>query len=272
MFLRKLRSTYHQYKSVRNSLKFNATHKKAFTLTEMEQKYLNEIREKGYAVVENYYSKEECEAVIKEIDRLFAEYPQYQWKDPYDADHRIYGANRISPIIRKFYDDPFLNKMASAFNEMETINNHTLVGRIEAKEKNIGSGQGWHRDSVSPYQFKSLMYLTDVDADHGPFEYLEGTHKISSLFHGIWKVGTKQKQYRITEEEIDGFVKTGKYKRSVLTGKAGTLVLVNTFGIHRGTPINKGVRYALTNYFYNKFGLKDTYFEGKFNLPPKNDD
>jgi len=237
-------------------------------LNDEEFKLLKILKTKGFVVVENYYTKEQCDELITEVDRLLIDYPQFTWKDDFGADKRIYGANRISTLIDKYYSDPFLTKMANAFNEMETINNHTLAGKIEAKENNIGSGQGWHRDSVNPYQFKSILYLSDVDIDHGPFEFLEGTDKIRSIFEGIWNVGTKPKQYRITTEIIDKFVKSDKYKRKILTGKAGTLILVNTFGIHRGMPINKGVRFALTNYFFSKMGLNETYFENKFNLPP----
>ena len=35
-----------------------------------------------------------------------------------------------------------------------------------------------------------------------------------------------------------------------ITGNAGTMVLVDTSIIHRGLPLEEGIRYALTNYFF----------------------
>jgi hypothetical protein len=181
MLFRKFQDLMVQYKHVRRSLNFNKKHRNIFEINKDESKLIESIKNKGYVVIENYYSKADCELVVKEIDRIMLEYPQYLWKDKFDADYRIYGADRISILINKFFNDTFLNRMANLFIEMETVNNHTLAGRITAKNDNIGSGQGWHRDSVSPYQFKSIIYLTDVSMENGPFEYLEGTNKINSL-------------------------------------------------------------------------------------------
>ena len=41
------------------------------------------------------------------------------------------------------------------------------------------------------------------------------------------------------------------HEASRFLGKAGTLLLVNTTGIHRGRPLKAGSRYALTNYYYH---------------------
>ena len=39
-------------------------------------------------------------------------------------------------------------------------------------------------------------------------------------------------------------------RKKIITGKAGTLIIVDTSLIHRGRPLKNGKRYALTNYYY----------------------
>ncbi|MEM6264186.1 MAG: phytanoyl-CoA dioxygenase family protein [Bacteroidota bacterium] len=219
--------------------------------------YIQEVKEKGYVVIENYYSREQCERVTAEIDRLIEAYKDKIWVDEFEADHRIYGANRISDIVREYHEDPFLRDMVKSFHESECEYYFTLAGRIEASGQNLGSGGGWHRDSVHMKQFKSLMYLTDVDEEHGPFQYLRGTQHEQSIYNTIQKSGIQFGQNRLSQENVDRIMATGDYQLDTLTGKAGSLVLVDTFGIHRGMPIQKGVRYALTNYFYAKHLFSD---------------
>ena len=60
-------------------------------------------------------------------------------------------------------------------------------------------------------------------------------------------------QYRFTEEEVDAILlKVGHLKLSTLTARAGDVILVNTKGIHRGKPVEEGVRYATTIYYNDK--------------------
>ena len=43
-----------------------------------------------------------------------------------------------------------------------------------------------------------------------------------------------------------------KYEFVDVTGKAGDLIIVDTSGIHKGSPIHKGSRIALTQYLWDK--------------------
>ena len=60
---------------------------------------------------------------------------------------------------------------------------------------------------------------------------------------------------RFSNEEIE-LLK--KFKIKTLNASAGTLILVDTSLIHRGCPILKGVRYALTNYYFPINSFEDT--------------
>ena len=88
---------------------------------------------------------------------------------------------------------------------------------------------------------------TDVQADSGPHAYMEGTHDPENI-HEIrsqWPGGLDEfdKWYLGTLRKTDGQVKRifGRDPAS-LTGPAGSVFLVDTFGIHKGTPPKRGER------------------------------
>ena len=88
------------------------------------------------------------------------------------------------------------------------------------------------------------MYLNDVTPENGPFQIIP---KSSSLNFHILKTNTPDK-YQFTDNEIQNYISSSDQIKEI-TAKAGTLVLFDTNCIHRGKPITKGTRYALTNYY-----------------------
>ena len=66
-----------------------------------------------------------------------------------------------------------------------------------------------------------------------------------SILSGIIDLGFNQNQYRYTQKEID---RIDQRLLRTIDGKAGTLVLSDARGLHRGKPIEEGERYALTIY------------------------
>lgn len=131
--------------------------------------------------------------------------------DRFKSDEGIYGGELISSLIESFHSRKELLNYANAFNKEDTINSHTLIGRLKYSEGNLGSGQGWHRDTATPYQFKSLLYLTDVDADSGPFQYIEGTQNYSSLYDGILKCDFDINQTRFGQNDVDLLLASKKF-------------------------------------------------------------
>lgn len=249
-----------QYEQLKDRL--NAT--KNLNLDANQKQYLSELNTNGVVVLSDYYSHEKCEAIIQEIDRLIDDESINVWRDDDHSDNRVYGSHLYSDLIHEFYDDQFLAQIGEAYLKAPIMNSHTLGARLNFKPNNQGSGGGWHRDSVYKVQYKSIAYLTDVNKDNGPFEYLLGTHKKSSIFDSILHNNFAAHQNRMTEQQIEQFIeKHPQFKKQVFTAKKGTVILVDTSGIHRGMPIQSGERYALTNYFFPKHHYNKT-FKKKF--------
>ena len=103
------------------------------------------------------------------------------------------------------------------------------------------------------------MYLNDVDEKTAPFEFIEGSHrdrnwlnpfKNKILRYDLLKKEKKQKRGNFFSlKAVDNIIKKNNFKRNIVTGKAGTLILFDSKGLHRATtPIKRG-RNILANYF-----------------------
>jgi hypothetical protein len=93
---------------------------------------------------------------------------------------------------------------------------------------------------------KFFIYLTDVESDTGPHVYLKGSHL------GV------PRSLRGDGRKTDEAVRAAGLWNNVteICGPAGTLMAVDTIGLHKGkTPIN-GDRLALENEFATSlFGM-----------------
>lgn len=228
------------------------------SLKEEQLAILKEINKNGVAVIPNYYSSEKCDLIHSEIDEMNKNSSIKKWYDNDQADSRVFAAHKYSDQILGFHEDSFLREIGEAYTKNELINSHTMAGKIVAKENNLGSGGGWHRDSVYPIQYKSIAYLTDVEENNGPFEYILGSHKKSTILKSILENNFNAHQNRMTPEQVDDFsLKNPDLERQIFTAKKGTVIVVDTSGIHRGMPIKADERYALTNYYF----LKHQYTE-----------
>ena len=128
----------------------------------------------------------------------------------------------------------------------------TMANRVKFVEKNLGSGAGWHKDAYYN-QFKSILYLNDVNEKNGPFELLESSNKIFGTIDIALKLKKGYPNTRFSNEEIQK-IKTKKIK--TILGTAGTLILVDTSLIHRGSPLLSGKRYALQIIMFLKIYTK----------------
>ncbi len=239
-----------------NALRALAAHRR--TLTDPKERLLlRAIRRKGYCVVPNFYTAERCAELRREVDRLLQTYREKVQTDAKGSDHRLFGADRVSPLIKSFYDDPLIARIMEAHEKTDYLTGLTLAARLDFVTGNQGSGDGWHRDWSVREQIKAIVYLSDVTEKNGPFEYIEGSHHPLTIINDLVQNSFSFNQNRFTHTEIEALLARGNRttKRILFPGKAGTLILVNTRGLHRGSPIQEGVRYALTNYVWSRMPI-----------------
>ena len=212
---------------------------------------LRRLESTGAVAIPDYWPAEKCAAGRQEIERLAAEYPDVVQHNSGAADKRMFGVESVSALLAEFHDDPLLIATGERLGGFSLYNFATLGARIDATTQNNGSGDGWHRDAYE-FQFKAILYLSDVGPENGPFEYVPGSQKkwraILDAAIGDFPAAPST---RYEPALVDRLLSRYHTEASCFPGKAGTLLLVNTTGIHRGRPLQAGSRYALTNYYYH---------------------
>lgn len=203
------------------------------------------LKNNGYVVIKNFLNKNDCKKIIKDIDSYFRKSNIY-WIDKEKSDKRIFGSENISKLIQNFNKNKQLKAVGSNYVGVALENAFTMANRIKYYKKNKGSGGGWHKDSFTT-QYKTILYLNDVSSKNGPFELIVNSQKKNDVVKNTYNFNLFQT--RFSNKEINNFF-SKKNKIKTLDGKAGTLIIVDSSMIHRGKPLNKGYRYALTNYYY----------------------
>ncbi len=92
--------------------------------------------------------------------------------------------------------------------------------------------QVWHRDYNDWHLVKTFLYVDDVDEETGPFAFVKGTHR------GVLRhtdppffrdsLGAR----RVSDEQMETFAPKSKWITAV--GKAGTVIVADTTGFHKG--------------------------------------
>jgi len=212
---------------------------------------LSGLTEHGYAVVPNFYDQKKCSFLRNEIDRLIAEQPDVVQNDTRFSDQRIFGSERASSAIMDFHGAQLPLSIGEHYGKRRLVSFSTLAGRLSAKPGNLGSGQGWHRDAFH-FQFKAMVYLSDVSAQNGPFQLLDASHRGARVFTDTILAGlASAPNTRLTDQQADALLRADPARLKTFVAPAGTMILFDSSTIHRGSPISTGTRYALTNYYYD---------------------
>jgi hypothetical protein len=107
------------------------------------------------------------------------------------------------------------------------------------------AAQMYHVDMDTIKWLNFFFYLVDVDSTNGPHVYIRRSHRQAPR--------SVYRDYRISDEEI---AQTFRPEDIIeLTGKKGTILAVDTLGLHKGKALEQGERLMLTVRFaVNNFG------------------
>ena len=140
----------------------------------------------------------------------------------------------IVKTLSNYFKSPFKLDYVNAWWSFKNVNS-------EINEKT----QFFHRD-VDNFNFiKVFIYLTDVDLEDGPNEYIIKSH--------INSYGAKINHRHFYDSDMTEEMKSNLFS---FKGKSGTAIFANTYGLHRGKTPKKNDRlilvlsYSLLNTFY----------------------
>lgn len=202
-----------------------------------------ELRANGVVLIQNFLTDNDCESFKESINELIGN-ENYSWKDSEDSDFRIFGFENMNTKSVDIFQK--LETQYASYVSRKTLEKTLMANFVKFKENNKGSGGGWHRDSLNRRQLKFMVYLSDVNEDNGPFQYLKGSHVFSSKFRTN---GAGYKKVRYTQEEISKYSRSWPLVNCI--GKKGSCVVFDSSGLHRGSPLKHGNRYAITQYMFD---------------------
>ena len=120
-----------------------------------------------------------------------------------------------------------------------------------ATDERVAS-QNWHVDFDDRHLLKAFVYLSDVGADHGPFEYVPGSQP-GGRHHGV-RPWVPMGYGRVPDEDVTSSVSADEI--ATFVGSKGTLILCNTSGLHRGGFATAGPRVLATATYCSPASLK----------------
>lgn len=153
---------------------------------------------------------------FRRVSKPEAEKPTFSLDDP---TIRIGSSDTLLDIV---------NAYRGAQTKLYYADNWFTVPYPDADGR-VGS-QVWHRDPEEEHVVKVFLYVTDVDENRGPFEYVRSSAPGGRYGHlWPWKEG---EGIRPPEDELAEAI--SPKDRVVCTGPAGTMILCDTSGFHRG--------------------------------------
>jgi hypothetical protein len=185
-----------------------------------------------------YLETDLCDKIVSKFEELNkSDFVSIRNND----DIRIFGFEKIldKDVVDYIFE---IDKKASIKFFNKKPNYQTIMINKTFKPlnyKGLGSGGGWHRDSYFKKQMKTIFYLSSVDLNNGPFCYLEPKNELFSRYYPISK--------RLGEN-ADKKLEFCTNKKYITAKKKGFGFSIVSNFIHRGLPVKKGVRYALTVY------------------------
>ncbi len=114
------------------------------------------------------------------------------------------------------------------------------------------ASQNWHVDFDDKHLLKAFVYLSDVGADHGPFEYVPASQPGGR--HHVVRPWVPMGYGRVDDNDVSQSVSADEIVR--FTGEKGTMILCNTSGLHRGGFATAGPRVLATATYCSPASLK----------------
>lgn len=182
--------------------------------------------------IQSYFKSQKCH------DPYRPHLGEFIWDSPpsIECNMGMYTAEQIlnAPHIMNLFNHPKLLQLAEAYIGCKpTLDNLGCWWSYDGR--NLAKGtQKFHRDFDSIGGFKVFFYLSDVEIEDGPHEYVIGSHRRNEL---------------TMSNGIPDDILWAHYDPDLnlkVTGLAGTSFIADTYGIHRGQLPVRGRRLLLS--------------------------
>ncbi len=193
----------------------------------------NFLLKNGYLIIENFLSNHEIDEILNKLSQFHVFDPWDSTKGNFDPSlppsgthvgyYKKSDLNTIS-IFDKIKNDPELNSYISKYVGRNFKCTNIASWWTFGNNENPQEAELFHRDIDNILWLKVFIYLTDVDSNCGPHVFIPTSHRINKFLQ--FK--------RFTDVEAKN--EFGDFTYHI--GKKGTLIIEDTFGLHKGQHIS----------------------------------
>ncbi len=227
-------------------------------LSKEDVKIVEKLFKNGIYAIEGYWSEEKCKKIKLELEQRVLDGKNKDFKSGAYVRARSNDLNFDNGVIRMYHADKEVDGLCSfrfdrkISNIAEAYYGYPVFSSFIAFQHNKPSEKGTRGYHVDGWvdEFKAFLYLEDVNKEKGPFAYLKGSNNafIKRYKRMIKRFDGLKPNTSFSEKE------TGEYskKEIALSAKAGTLILADVSGFHRGLPQLSTTRSLIYNNFFSK--------------------
>lgn len=214
----------------------------------MFKKVLNDLDEQGISFVKNFLTKKEIKKISNEVKPLIyglVKKPNKKlkyYRNTHEGLFRLYNISGVSPTSKLFYNSKLIRNLSKYYISQNVSFYQDMVEIRQKIKRPLSqlkfSSDNFHFDDWK-IRLKFFLLLTDVGKKNSPLKYILKSHKIDkSLMEEDLYINKKNGRYGFYKnKEIKDLVASKNLEIINCTGKAGTLIVVNTSGIHKGSPL-----------------------------------
>ena len=223
------------------------------------------LRGNGICVIPGFFTPElvdsirgDCQARIDGPGDTNFDDGSYKRVDAYAGtaaapNERIYHVDCFNQHAASFRHHPLLTQVGSDYYGSAHSVHLCLYERHRPHDIPV---RGFHVDTFELSTFKVMLYLNDVTEQDGPTCYIPGTHndaELRRLKESVWGPAAsegdpsgRKHPTNFTNEELGPLLD----RQVKVIGPRGTIVIFDTWGVHKGvSPQPGGERHVLVNYY-----------------------
>ncbi len=220
------------------------------------KKELETLVRDGVVVIENFLDSETAKNIASELmptmkkvmDGQYTGSCKFERFSEYGV-YRLMNPEKEASSCNVFFDNPLIADIARAYVGPKTVS-YQHMAELKPEPGKEAIADNYHFDDWK-HRFKAFLYLTDVGEANAPLAYVKGSQR-----RALWRRDKEFDFYHkghteayFTAEETERLKEKHGFKEISFTGKAGTLILADLRGLHRGTALKEDNRLILANFF-----------------------
>jgi len=243
-----------------------------------------ELGQQGYSLIADFVTPEDCDAIITFLGRESLAFREdlsgtiHHGYSQANVDRASSNVTRIidqsallaCPAIAKLAFDPNLVAVAQQFLGAPPVHTQTNCWWSKHHSDDLehikAAAQQFHQDRDYIRFLKVFIYLTDVDEDGGPHEFIAG----SNADYAQVSKNRLRSSKRLSDEYLESVYPKDRFRK--FTATRGSIILEDTSGFHKGNPIVSGHRLMLQlEYVSSLFGAPGRYLRAAAleHVPPR---